>query len=155
MKRIAICSVDNRARETAEWLSVKLSKEYPKKVRVLDYRVEVKHYPYCLEVETTMFPEIDIHIGTRYDSDLAMVTEGDFLLKMIMLIERLSKTMGHDMSYDMVFIIYNSEVESSILARDYENLYNLKTKILPNRPASIVGRMIYKLMKFAHQKEKK
>ena len=154
MKRIAICSVDNRAREVAEWLSKK-THEFTKEVRVLDYRVGIDTLPYCLEVETTVIPDIDIHVGTRYDIDLAHISKGDFLHKMIHLIEKIAKNSGNNMDYDMAFIIYSNTEDTNELNRCYTNIYNLNTKILPNRPASILGKMIVKHMKLIPPKEKK
>ena len=157
MKRIAICSVDDRAVETADWLVRKLD-DINIDYSVLDNRLKdtakpLTHIIDNLYFETTKSEEVCIHIGTRYDTDLQCIDKQQNLLKITHLIEKLSKKAGHDLGYDMVFIINSDNAVE--LARDYDHIYNLKTKILPNRPASIIGRQIWKFMKFVPKEEKK
>jgi hypothetical protein len=157
MKRIAICSVDNRARETADWITKKIS-TFTDDYMIMDYRTEdsakpLTHILNGLEIETTNPHDVCIHIGTRYDIDLCCIDKQQNLLRIIHMVEKLSKQADKDLGYDMVFIVHSDKAQD--LARCYINIYNLNTKILPNRPASILGKMIVKHMKLIPPKEKK
>lgn len=158
MKRIAICSVDDRAQDTVRWLADKLGTH--KSTSIMDYRTDNVKSPLKflldnLTYETELDVDVSLQIGTRYNIDLCTIDKNGNLINLIHLIERLSKSAGKDLGYDMVFIIHSDIQLDDHLTKDYENIYNLKTKILPNKPASIIGRQIWKFMKFVPKEEKK
>jgi hypothetical protein len=157
MKRIAICSEDNKASDTAHWLMGKL-RPITKNTLIIDHKNSNTSKPLTsilnmFIAETSSEPDISIHVGTRYDIDRCTIDKHQNIMRLINLVEKLSKASGKSLRYDMVFIV-NSE-EATILAEEYKNIYNLNTKILPNRPAPILGKMIMKIMKFAPNKEAK
>jgi hypothetical protein len=149
MKRIAIVSVDERGARTANWLIEQLKEcnVYP---LLFDYRYTggretPENIAGKLDLETRSTELHSIHIGTRYD--WAHLTKNELGTRLIGVIENMMKRVNKNLGYDKVFVIFwDKETTNEIV--DIYSTIGLDCKVLPNRPETILGKMILKEISF-------